>query len=544
MSASRSRDSLDEWPQAKRLPAHSSTPKISIDQNLIPISESSTMKNLSLILAIALLGFPVPSMGDDNALVVEVGNQEVIISGGTHGFQGFPDQSMQVLQQSPLKFTLVAHKLGQSAHSTYLMSGSSFRTAKPERVLIDPGARGEFDNGYAGSGALFHLAGRKEWLIFYHAEDSEGMGTTNFNKNITAGYWSVGLAVLDEASGKVTKLGQVLTPSIVKDRNKENHGVGDVCVTTDPTGKYLYLYYFDLTRKEPISQIGVARCAISDGGRPGKWLKYFNGGFTEPGLGGREAGIVFRAWSPEVNWSKELDAYLMVCDRVVGSDIDRKHPQDGGIHLCYSKNGIDWSEPQLIVPGFPLPIENRSYTAHPSLVIEKDENGQVTGSLFYANTPRIGRTAESAHHLVRRPITIKKRIYGVLPDPLPPTWPRLKELQTKVRGIEMSKYGDVLAGDLSGVQLSPLDVRAITSLRTPIRISFGGCGINDEVAKYLSNLQNIQSLDLSQNPLTDQSLLTLASLKSLKQLNLKGTKISSAGANRLRKEIKGCQIAF
>ncbi|MCE5302619.1 MAG: hypothetical protein LLF97_05855 [Planctomycetaceae bacterium] len=428
-------------------------------------------------------------------------------------------------------------------NSTYLMTGRSFGEAKPIRCLLEPGKSGQFDSGYAGAGGLFHLADRKEWLLFYHAEDHEGMGRNPHN-NIPHGYWSVGMAVFNEKTNNVTKLGQVLRASIPKDVNAGNHGIGNAVVVADPSGKYLYLYYFDLTRqKGSTSQIGLARCAISDGGRPGKWFKYHEGQFTEPGLGGKEGGIITRAWSPSIQYIRSFGCYLMTCDRVYQMDTERETPQDGGIHWCYSKDGIHWSEPQLIVPGLPLPVIGRSNTSHSSLVIEHEDENSVTGTLFYGYTPRRERTPASGRHLVCRSIKFTKRNPSeALADPLPEIWPTVKELKAKCRKIETSKHQEMLAAEISQQQLTPLDIRAVASLRTPQRLVAQECGITDEAMRYLIGLPHLEHLDLRGNPITDASVDILCELKGLTALDIRDTKISSEGLRQLKKALQSCQI--
>ena len=317
-------------------------------------------KELEIVTRITLgKGNTSTSLGkgnEDRPFVVTVGPMRTLMEPGINGLFTFPDQRIKVLHDDPLAFLLVA------APSTYLMVGKSFGEAKPVRRLLEPGQKGDFDSQYAGSGAAYHLKDRKEWLLFYHAENHEGMGRVNTDPHLSAGYWSVGMAVWDETTNTVTKKGQVLRASIPKNPRLENHGNGDVALVCDPSGQYLYLYYFDLTRKEPISQIGVARCAISDAARTDKWFKYYDGRFNEPGLGGKEFGIVPRVWEADVQYVRSFGCYIMVCVRACGTDIERAIPQDGGICWCYSKDGIHWSEPQLVVPGLPLPFPGKSYT--------------------------------------------------------------------------------------------------------------------------------------------------------------------------------------
>ena len=60
------------------------------------------------------------------------------------------------------------------------------------------------------------------------------------------------------------------------------------------------------------SRIHLARSRLADGGRPGTWYKYYQGTFTQPGLGGLStpidpAGHLNRSW---VSYNTYLNSYL------------------------------------------------------------------------------------------------------------------------------------------------------------------------------------------------------------------------------------------
>ena len=483
---------------------------------------------------------------EDRPFIVTVGPMKTLMPPGTNGWFAFPDQQIKVLHNHPLTFLITAGIPGETGHSTYLMAGKSFGEAKPVRRLLEPGKKGEFDNGCAEAGTAFYLADRRQWLLFYHAEDHEGAWSMHGGLRRPNGYWSVGMAVWDEETNTVTKKGRVLRASIPKNPEASNsHGVGSPALVLDPSGQYLYLYYFDLTRKEPISQIGVARCAISDASKPDRWFKYYEGKFCEPGLGGKEYGIVPRACGPNVQYIRSLGCYIMLCVRACGTDIESTIPQDGGICWCYSKDGIHWSEPQLVVPGLTLPFAGKSETCRPSFVVEDEGDGSASGLLLYAYTPaHIKRNllATSTHFVCRSIKFTKRDRSSELAEPLPQTWPTMKALQAKCRNIQMSKYGDLTAAEIRQQQLTPLDIRAVASLRTPQRLVAQECGITDEAMRYLVGLPHLEYLDLRGNPITDVSVDILCELKGLTTLDIRGTKISSEGLRRLKKALQSCQI--
>jgi hypothetical protein len=69
---------------------------------------------------------------------------------------------------------------------------------------------------------------------------------------------------------------------------------GDFYLHVDKTGGYFYLYclnYFDFKTGGRYMRNIVARCAIKDKMAPGKWTKFYNGGWMEPALGGKATHV-------------------------------------------------------------------------------------------------------------------------------------------------------------------------------------------------------------------------------------------------------------
>ena len=74
-------------------------------------------------------------------------------------------------------------------------------------------------------------------------------------------------------------------------------GDGDFYTYVDERGGYVYLYTNHYMWAKPDSQAPalvrhhVARCAIADKMAPGKWKKFYNGSWSEPGLGGKSTWV-------------------------------------------------------------------------------------------------------------------------------------------------------------------------------------------------------------------------------------------------------------
>jgi hypothetical protein len=67
--------------------------------------------------------------------------------------------------------------------------------------------------------------------------------------------------------------------------------VGEPCVAPDRTGMYLYGYYSDRSRAAGQGvQIALARAPLPP--EPGRWRKFREGAFSEPGIGGQDTPLV------------------------------------------------------------------------------------------------------------------------------------------------------------------------------------------------------------------------------------------------------------
>lgn len=94
-----------------------------------------------------------------------------------------------------------------------------------------------------------------------------------------------------------------------------DEGTGDFLIYVDEPNGYIYLYAanYRYAKKElnKPKHMGflrhhVARCSIKDKMMPGKWHKFYNGGWDEPGLGGK--GSYVNAYY--VTYSKHLGKYI------------------------------------------------------------------------------------------------------------------------------------------------------------------------------------------------------------------------------------------
>lgn len=324
---------------------------------------------------------------------VALGKQTVVMPEGRHGFRYFPDQSISVLNRTPLRFLMV------SGDRTFLLEGPSFETARPFSVALKPsGIAGSFDCSYAGIGGAVFNPATKEILGFYHGEKPTGgknkEGTTRF-------YASIGLAVSTNGGRSFRKIGPVITgrPEDLKYKGTAQ-GVGDASVCIDHTGQWLHIYYTEHSRRNPATGKGrsvitcMARANVKEGGRPGSWKKFYNGSFSEPGLGGKDSEVA-NCWAPHVQYIHTMKKYIMIGSR-------------GCVGFYVSDDGVKWTDPTILFKMDDYPILNKEIAVHPTLFIEKATNREAVGHVLYGYSPKYGHTAPyNSHFLAKRPIRIE-----------------------------------------------------------------------------------------------------------------------------------------
>ena len=118
-----------------------------------------------------------------------------------------------------------------------------------------------------------------------------------------------------------------------------NGGDGDFNLCVDSRGGYIYLFTNHYVWPKPgvarhcFVRHRVARCAIADKMAPGKWRWFYNGGWTEPGLGGKASYV---------------NAYYVMYNMHLKKYISFNY--GGSISLCDDLSRQDWS-PGLKIGG-------------------------------------------------------------------------------------------------------------------------------------------------------------------------------------------------
>lgn len=138
-------------------------------------------------------------------------------------------------------------------------------------------------------------------------------------------------------------------------------GHGDFCVVLEPEERYLYFFFGNYAGKTEEQGVAVARMEWVQRDKPvGKVWKWCNGGWREPGLGGKVTPIFpamtdwMRAdcdafWGPSVHWNTHLNLWVMLLNRAKGAGWVQE-----GIYVSFSTRPGDprsWSKPHKVLDG-------------------------------------------------------------------------------------------------------------------------------------------------------------------------------------------------
>ena len=241
------------------------------------------------------------AVGAAQAIEISIGPQELIYTKSKR-ISTWPDGNL-----GPVA-------LGNGLYEFYGANGS-----KPIRTigtLTDPGSnkksvkiegvpKKQFD--YLAGGPVYVDPTTGTKIMVYHAEVN-GKKKTDFHAYL-------GLAVATDATGlRFRDLGTIIDANT---RGPAEIGGGTFAVFDG----YFNVYYKDWLADGSTAELAVARASVSDvinnalAGQGTTFNKYYNGGWTEPGLGGKssylETSNAANSWTA-VSWNDYLNQLVMV----------------------------------------------------------------------------------------------------------------------------------------------------------------------------------------------------------------------------------------
>ena len=293
-------------------------------------------------------------------------------------------------------------------------SGPPATIAKTVGTLDDPVARSvqtgiaiqNMKNAYdyAAGGPVYRDPATGNLLMFYHAEKWPAGDAAQF-------YALYGMAKSTDGGDTWYDLGEIVTPEVPfvdevpPGTAPHARGVGLPAAPFIIIGEYFYVYAKDRpSYEQPIIWLTVARALIQDVVSAANdrdtvvpWYKYFNGGWNEPGLGGKASSLETDnrpMRQLDIAYNDYLGKYVAAVSAAIGPDRDI-------VYLMESPDGLTWSNRRVIDEG---PFSK----GYPTIIGGGDDL-KVVGREFYVYYP-VGSFQESENFLVRRLVSCEPGI--------------------------------------------------------------------------------------------------------------------------------------
>ena len=333
-----------------------------------------------------------------------------------------PDMHTAVLQQPDQSYLLwISGNIGPNGGSVARLSTPDFiRYANagpgtptkaqavftPSCLNSDPSCVQNYDADYAGANSVIRASNGTDLLMFYEAGNQNNGGGWEYNVMALARSTDNGLTW--------TRQGVVLSGSDPKPTSKPSAvqpGIGEPGIVTANGFHYMIYFYHPNEPANPLlgDFLQIARAPVSSDGAPGAWMKYYNGTWTQPGLGGLGSTILPIDGSSGITGTTEawpvfstyLNAYVVV------------FLANQGWYFSTSTDLLTWAPPKPFAPQVPRPFQ----ACLPSesnfvLVTPGNQPGVIgqTGYVLYAHTDREGLTCGTyyPHELWVRSFTFGK----------------------------------------------------------------------------------------------------------------------------------------
>ncbi len=290
--------------------------------------------------------------------LVSVGTPQVLLPPQSFGLPFFPDSALfaTTIEGQKLYFAASGGRGTFGSPGTLALTGpldhlSPLLTAQGTPIASlqrQPNSGSSayataFDQDYAGGGPVLWDAASGLLLHAYHAEYDMVPGQP------TSFYSAIGMAVSHDKGRSFQRLGMIIRPALPPEAQQRMPSSGGTFV---PVGDYLYLYYDDLsadntcggTPQGGLPCLAIARAAMKDTitaaahGQTTPWLKYNNGKFNQPGIGGDFSPLFTtdpRHWVrwPDVSRDPTTGWFVLVYEA-----------GNSGLEMRLSRDGLSWQQ--------------------------------------------------------------------------------------------------------------------------------------------------------------------------------------------------------
>ena len=334
------------------------------------------------------------------AAAVQVGVAETVLSAKDRPYS-WPDGTMGIVQAGE-KYRFFAASAGYPIAAMGTLQNpiaDGFRELK-----IETGKK-SFD--YMAGGPVYKDAKTGLLLMFYHAE------VYTFPPGYLPFYSEIGLARSIDDGQTWTDMGIILAPHLSErapffriQGNSWDVGWGAYAIV----GEYFYLYFADLLDaggQHARVNHAVARARISDvvnaaaqHGAISPWSKYYEGTWSEPGVGGKSSPLIEQTGEyfllGDVSYNTYLKKYIAI---VIG-----KPWPNTDLYWMESEDGLSWTNYQKIV-------DDPGHKFYVTLVGEEEQLRQSGKEffLYYVHSHEFATTGDRNQDgtVVRRRITVQ-----------------------------------------------------------------------------------------------------------------------------------------
>ncbi len=334
---------------------------------------------LLLLLEFCLTGCQAAGLG------FSVSEPEVLLTAQERvrlGLNWWPDGNLGVLEDEQ-GLVFFAANSGQLAKTRGSLAEPVQQLSYAAKEIQDLSS----DFNYAAGGPVYQDEKTGLVLLFYHAEKS-----LSADKMF---YSSIGLACSSDGGETFFDLGEIITAGLAYDKAQRIVEMGGAPFLV--RDGYFYVYFRDyLADGKTVNNLALARAEVAvvlasaARSQTPEFYKYYQGSFTEPGLGGQSSFL--EKGNPQTRWMGLLD--LPGQDRSIMVVAQNKALGQGTeLYLTSSQDGLVWQKRQLLVsePG---------ESFYPSLISGKDDLIYVYYT--YSQIGEWGRWQDAA--LVRRTI--------------------------------------------------------------------------------------------------------------------------------------------
>jgi hypothetical protein len=350
-------------------------------------------------------------VGSATAIEVAVGPQEIIYSASQRKSKKlgtWPDGSMGAVSNGDGTYDFYGPNGQQPAMTTGPLWNPG---ASKQNVSITGLPKKTFN--YVSGGPIYQDPESGARLMLYHAEKHLKGKAKNF-------YSMLGLAVSTDPDGRIFRdLGTIVEPNAAPGQTGVSADVGGGSFAVFDS--HLHVYFRDYLAAGGTSELAVARAPLAElvtnalNGQGTSFSKYYDGGWSQPGLGGLssplEIGNPSNAWSA-VSYNDYLDQVVLVTSQWQSAN-------DGGsdLYLSTSHDGVSWSPRQALVTEW-------GEQMYPSLIGTGHDPTRTDQSfyVYYTDSNKGGWNRWKDAQLVRREIILDPEAPPIdppTPDPPP-----------------------------------------------------------------------------------------------------------------------------